>query len=353
MRIWLPLVLVLVSATAAAAHDTGNAPPPKAMTIGAPNIPGSNRQGGDTIATALPIPGLPFNDTGTTAGYGGDYDEECPWDNSDAPDVVYSYATSVPVHITIDLCGSEYDTKTYVYDSALNVVACNDDFYMDELCGRYVSKLENLLLVPDRYYIMVDGYSDDQYGNYVLEVTVYEPCDIPCPAGAVAEGEPPLADEYVDLHNGGCSTNPGAPVFQQIFGQADGTSVLCGVAGWYSYQGGNLRDTDWFLLTTGPGGEIHIEAQAEQTTAFFELGPQDCAAVDVVQSATAFACDQATMTITGYDPGQVVWFWAGPAVFIPPDGGDNEYDYVVRFSGLEPTVATESTTWGRVKALCQ
>ncbi len=59
----------------------------------------------------------------------------------------------------------------------------------------------------------------------------------------------------------------------------------------------------------------------------------------------------AFLTVTGYAAGAPVWFWVGPTVFSAPGGGAEEFDYVVWFTGLEPAVATESTTWSTVKAL--
>ena len=42
------------------------------------NVPAPERQGGDTIETAVSIPSLPFADTGTTTRYNDDNDEVCP-----------------------------------------------------------------------------------------------------------------------------------------------------------------------------------------------------------------------------------------------------------------------------------
>ncbi len=172
---------------------------------------------------------------------------------------------------------------------------------------------------------------------------------IDCPTGGHPEGEPPLVDGYVDNHNGGCNT-PGHP-FQNLSGDANGNLTLCGVAGWYLSQGSNFRDTDWYILTTGPAGNLGIAADAEYSTYIFELGPQDCDAVGVLQQATVGPCDDGAVTISGYAPGASVWFWVGPTVFVPPSGADDEYDYVVWFTGLEPAVAIEATTWSTLKAL--
>ena len=124
------------------------------------------------------------------------------------------------------------------------------------------------------------------------------------------------------------------------------------MSGWYlNCQGSQSRDTDWFILNKGATGNIEITADAEYATYIFELGPQDCAVGGVIQQATAGPCAEAFMTISGYAAGAPVWFWVGPTVFVAPAGAGPMYDYVVWFSGLEIGVATESTTWGTLKAL--
>lgn len=136
-------------------------------------IQSSDREGGEDIANALPISGLPFNDTGNTCDNIDDYDEACPYTGSDSPDVVYSYTPTWGEIITIDLCGSSYDTKVFVYEAiAGNLVACDDDFYkFGDACGSWVSKIEDLnLLGGQTYYIVIDGYGGD-CGDYELLIT--------------------------------------------------------------------------------------------------------------------------------------------------------------------------------------
>jgi hypothetical protein len=158
MRTLIIFTLGVALATGAAAHDLGIQAPPKSISIVPPNIPAPQRQGGDTIATALPIPSIPFADTGTTAGYSDDYDEICPYSNSFSPDVVYAYVPPADESVDIDLCGSDYDTKLYVYDADLALIACNDDFYFGAPCGVCLQVGER----PDErrrtYYIVIDGY---------------------------------------------------------------------------------------------------------------------------------------------------------------------------------------------------
>jgi hypothetical protein len=347
MRKVLVIALVLGLVGVAAANDLGNQAPVKTPQSYPENIPNPIRQGGDTIASATVIPALPYNDSGTTVGRVDDYDEICPYSGATAPDVVYKYVATASQAVDIDLCGTSYDSKLYVYDAGLNLIACNDDFYFDATCGVYASKLENVPFVNGTtYYIIVDGYGAAS-GAYVMDIAPFVPCVIPCPAGGYPEGEPPLVNEYVDNYNGGCNT-PSFP-FQYLTADNAGNLVLCGVSGWYLNAGSNLRDTDWYILSGGLTGAVEITADAEYATYIFELGPQDCSSIGVIQQATAGPCAEAFMTIPA-SLGAAVWFWAGPTVFAAP-GADTSYDYVVWFSGLEPGVATESTTWGSMKAL--
>jgi hypothetical protein len=350
MRPTVIVMMVLATTATSLAHDLGSNAPAKPIGTRAMPVPDRERQGGDTIETAFLIPSVPFADTGTTTGYHDDYDETCPFDST-SPEVVYRFISTSPQNVDIDLCGSSYDTKVYVWDADLHHVACNDDYYFDadDECGQFVSKLVNVGLEIGTYYIVVDGYSGS--GDYVLTVEEHVPCVVDCPVGGHPEGEPPLVPDYVDHHNGGCNA-PGSS-FQALAGGPDGALTFCGRSGWYSYQGEDRRDTDWFELTMGYGSEIEVLVLAESHMYVFELGPQDCDAVAVVQSAFVYPpCDEAAMTIMGYAPGSVVWFWAGPSTFSAPAGVDDDsFDYVVWFSGLEPAVAAESITWGSVKAL--
>jgi hypothetical protein len=73
-------------------------------------IPGSNPGdvgrpgGGEDIATAEVIPGLPFYDVGNTCANIDDYDEACPYTGSTSPDVVYELNATVSGLFNVDLC---------------------------------------------------------------------------------------------------------------------------------------------------------------------------------------------------------------------------------------------------------
>lgn len=148
------------------------------------------RQGGETCALAVPIPALPFADTGTTVGHLNDYDAACPA-TSAAADVVYALQPSADVQVDISLChaGTAYDTKLYVYQNLCQGVplACND-----EACPGHKSVLAGLQLTGGvTYFIVIDGYGT-QAGPY--ELTVSETPPLPaCPDDAVF-GQPAEVD---------------------------------------------------------------------------------------------------------------------------------------------------------------
>jgi hypothetical protein len=339
----------LIFAIPLGASELGIQPPPKLPSVVAPSVPDPSRQGGDTIATAFTIPALPYIDTGTTTGYANDYDEVCPFDSM-APDVVYAYTPLSEEIVIIDLCGSAFDTKVYVYDEDMHVVACNDDYYSGEPCGDYRSKIDGVVLAAGRtYYLVVDGYGHE-HGVYILDVFVHEPCAVACPAEGVPEGEPQLHDGYVDHYDGGCNT-PEHRFFWLLSGLDNGEAVVCGESGWYTTAGTASRDTDWYLLGMGPTGTIEVTAESEMPTYICELLPQDCDDVGIAQRVLVTCGEAATMTLTGYATEGNVWFWVGPTGFEPPIWGENPYDYVLWFEGLDLGVATEATTWSTVKAL--
>lgn len=318
MRLATVLILLMVSATALAA-DLGTMAPAKPVSHSpvAPADPAVLRQGGDTIADAVPIP-IPYEGTGTTTGFVDDYDEVCPYTSSASPDVVYSMTPETDMQVDIDMLGSAYDTKIYVYDQDLNLLDCNDDFHPD-----YTSKLEGLPLQGGGlYYLVVDGYGSS-FGDYLVTITEFEPCTIDCLPGDELENEPALVDDYEDLWNGGCNTE-GITPFQSIT-----TPLFCGKTGYFSNNGSPSRDTDWFHLTIPYAGYLEVLGDAEEACFMFELGPQDCDSVAVLQQVTIGPCNPQMLVITG-EPGSLVWFWVGPTNFW--DGETYEFNYVLEIN---------------------
>jgi hypothetical protein len=94
-------------------------------------------------------------------------------------------------------------------------------------------------------------------------------------------------------------------------------------------------------------GFVQIIGDAEFATFMFELAPQDCGSVAVVQDVVIGPCIEGTITITGA-PGSNFWFWVGSTTF---DGPVNEYDYMLYAGYLEPAIATEAHSWSSLKQL--
>jgi hypothetical protein len=168
MKVAIPLACILMILTAAA---LATAAPIAEKPAFVPSEPSSDgREGGETIETAFAIAALPFYDTGDTSDNVDDYDESCPYVGSTSPDVVYAYTPPSNQEITISLCDSGYDTKTYVYDVTGALLACNDDFAG---CGPsgWRSKIECLPIQDGvEIYIVIDGYGGN-LGFYDLDIT--------------------------------------------------------------------------------------------------------------------------------------------------------------------------------------
>jgi hypothetical protein len=310
------------------------------------------KEGGEDIMTAWPIPGLPFADTGATCDNLDDYDEACPYTGSDAPDVVYSWSPSYDGACLIDLCGSSYDTKLYVYDSSLTLLACNDDYYSDPDCGIYVSLIEfQEFCSGETYFIVIDGYSGD-CGEYVLHIDEYalpQPVELECPPGALLEGEPDLTNEYVDSFNGGCDSDP--PVFQALTPPPGLFNLeFCGKSGWYDTGGTSFRDTDW-IDVVALESEITWSVDVEQLTDCMVVSMTDCSDFSVVQTmmVTPYATETMVIATT---PGELVHLVIKPVFsFTPVCFDGHEYDYVFSIEGVENPVANEPVSWSALKLL--
>jgi hypothetical protein len=359
MRCLPVFVLVFCAARIACATELGNHVPAKSDAHVLHNPVVDSREGGEDIASALPIAALPFTDTGATCDNVNDYDAICPYSGSTSPDVVYSYEVPEDLLLTVDLCGSGYDTKVYVLDESENVLACNDDAYFGPPCGVYVSKIEDAYLAGGQtIYIVIDGYGGD-CGEYTVDVSsgpLPPPCVLECPTDSWPEGEPPLVDGYLDSWNGGCNSPEFGYPFQELWGwMGDGDAMtLCGVSGWYEFEGDAYRDTDWFFVWTDESnsGTLDCEIDAEQGTYFLWFATGDCVSGLPVTVHVENGCDPQVLTITD-SPGALEWLWVGPDAFYPPPGFiGHEYRYTLHIEGLaEGVVATESATWSQLKGL--
>ena len=335
--------LILVIALGANADDLGNHAPPKPIgghcVLPAPN-PALLRQGGDTIEDAIPITLHTVDLAGTTTGYSDDYDIACPYIGSPAPDVVYSLILESDHILDIDMFGSQYDTKIWVWDESLDwPIACNDDYYPD-----YTSRIQNMAVAAGtQYFIVVDGYYE--HGEYLIDVVPSDDCEVSSPAGTVLEGEPPLIADYVDLHNGGCNTNDVDPPLQEI-----SAATFGGKSGWYLNGGYTYRDTDWFTTRIPSGGVLEVTLEAEVGTRLLEIGPHECGTVDILQEVISEDCDTPTLTVVG-EEGAAVWLWVGPAGYYPSGMPFDAYEYNYLLTTNLGVVSVEEQSWAGVKAM--
>lgn len=308
-----------------------------------------SRTAGEDIATAIPIPGLPFYDAGNTCAFLDDYDEVCPYTGSTAPDVVYALPGWSAGWVHIRLCSSGYDTKVFVYENEWpNLVACNDD-----ACGSLGWRSEILTLpltAGSTYYVVVDGYGGD-CGEYDLEIGEVHVEIVACPPGAVLEGEEDCHDGWGDELNGGCNAFPD-PLFSPLVGTPDGSPFdLCGTSGTYLVEGMQHRDTDWYEFHVTEPDSLTFWCVAEfPLRVFFLDGNEGCGGVEVLATATAGPVPDGALLTYNFDPG-VYWYWVGPDVFTGVPCGS---DYAVTIWGLRCGAVSASArlsaaTWGSAK----
>jgi hypothetical protein len=316
------------------------------------NVSGVNNPqpqvGGEDIPSAVPIPVLPYNDSGNTCAFLDDYDEVCPFTGSTSPDVVYSYTPTVNLELDIQLCDSGYDTKLYVYENMWTPglpYACNDD-----ACGSDGFRSE-LLCVPmtvgNTYYIVVDGYFG-ACGDYLLDVDVCEPCVVDCPPGSFLEGEPDCFEGYDDNYNGGCNSTPN--VFTNIPCDPDGNVTVCGTYGGFFHpqSGFNYRDTDWYQLDPeGNTGNVVACVTGELgTLAGYLNADLGCGAPVFEDFATFGMCETWCFNI----PAGNKWFFVATDGFGPLDYPCGSA-YTIELTGYAcGPISVDAASWGEIKA---
>jgi hypothetical protein len=269
--------------------------------------PTTPRQGGDVLSSATPITTDSYNNTGTTSGYVNDYDEVCPYTGSTAPDVVYSYTATADKVMDVDMLGSAYDTKIYIYENdEYTPVACNDDYYSD-----YVSALFDVPITSgNTYYIVVDGYGTAN-GEYVIAVEVGDPPDpFECPPGAIPENE-----ACGDDTNGGC--NMASPAFEAV----NCGDTICGTA----WADGGSRDTDWYELTLYAQVDLTITASANFEFIVGPVDTSDCNLASAIDPYVIGAPNTVQSVTKTVGPG-TYWIFMGFLDYYDyPCGTNNDY----------------------------
>lgn len=325
--------------------------------------PTTGNGGGEDIATAEVIAAMPFQDTGNTCGHVDDYDPGPGWSCyqvSAAPDLVYSYTPTVDEILFINLAGSNYDTKVFVYDQNLELYEC-DDQYWNDFNGDNTSAIPDLFVEAGRtYFIVIDGSnlsSTDNCGDFVLDIVASAPpvCDL-VPGDRILENEPTIGEGYYDEHNGGCVWGFMFPINTvELTATPDGTLPVFANSALYYMPDFNMdiQDYDYFSIYLGPTGIATITVQSEYRMQFNAKQPADCDEyVNAFTILTDDACTEYTEMIFGA-PGEKVWISASALFPIPGGFEGPEFDYTMDFEGLQAggTVATEDVSWDTLKSL--
>jgi hypothetical protein len=296
--------------------------------------------GGDNFGSAVVIPGLPFSDTGNTCAFANDVEAPIECAFSPAADIFYTYTATTDQCVRISLCNSQYNTVLEVYDSAHELVACNDNYFALNFECELRSILPSVKLIAgEQYYFVVDGFGGD-CGSYQIDVSACPPpCATECPAGAIVENEPACGPE-TPPENVQCLT----PVHLAC---NDLGVVWCGTFGHYvsPIDSSETRDVDNFLFTL----------DVPSTVTACVCGPQfadvEIATVDPVCPRTSLCYSQGgegeeiccTVNLPAGTYGLSVTDLYGSACGTP---------YVLRVTGMAcPPVAALPGSWSRVKTL--
>lgn len=357
MSRWLLVLLVALFAAQALALPVGldAKPAAKAFVAARQATPAellaAARQGGDTFASALPINSVPFTETGTTIGYVDDYDNDCGTGVfGTAPDVVYAFTAPSTGSYTISLCGSEFDSKLYIDEAGLAMVACNDDYDWSLANGDACfqdARIDNFQATGGEvYYLVVDGYSGAG-GAYTISVDVAAACDVPVSNDIIQEGEPALATGQTDSFNCGCTCDAG---FGILALEADpvGQVVVDLVQGWRDF---GIRDRDWFRFTAGASGWVHIELESEVGAIAGVYGNADCLDLLGPTMLIVAPCTPGSLDVA-VAPGADFYIQTVTERVFPPNGIlPASVDAVLTVSGLATGVPVSPTSWGEVKGM--
>lgn len=137
----------------------------------------------DLCETARIIPSLPFDDEGSTLGQ----TDQC---GTAAPDVFYKLILPEGTNLFVTVCTESFDARAQILGR------CYGDYGddADEGCGRG-AELRCFGLPAGEYFILVEGVSAGQAGNFTINVDAALPgCPQPQPLILGRVGDYPLLD---------------------------------------------------------------------------------------------------------------------------------------------------------------
>jgi len=108
----------------------------------------------------------------------------------------------------------------------------------------------------------INSYGDVE--DYTINVLEFA-CDIECVG--TDEGEPDCYENYVDIINGGCNSDP------PVFGSISCDETVCGTSGTYPFGEVTYRDTDWFQFEVTVEKTFTVTCEAEFPVLFGIIVP--------------------------------------------------------------------------------
>lgn len=310
---------------------------PRRASRGGRGMPGDwkpgARAGGDTPTSATVIPVTPhtylnYSDVGNNALNTDAGMELCP-DTIPGPeggrDAWYTLTAVEPVWYTvaITLCDvtTDFDTRLYVYEGSVTPgapVKCDDDTCSAGLGFPWVSVVVfPWQLPPNQYWIVVDGWSESDTGDYLLTLQSFidEPCLVNCLTSDVLNPGPCLLGGDGD---DGCF----APNQDEFFA-INCEETVCGT--FFTDSVNNLRDLDWYELVLTQTNDVTAllisDPSAGHQLAFHDPIRAGCAPPGDDQPVTLLvstgdACSSTGFVLTGLTPGA---YWFAASMLSDPD----------------------------------
>jgi len=248
-----------------------------------------------------------------------------------AGDVLYTLDIPVLSTVNIHLCSAstDYDSYLWLYDSCPTdvgaaVLYSDDDGPTCDLdtAPYEPSHIENAVLAPGSYYVVVDGYSASE-GNYGITVTCEEIVCDPIECVGTAEVEP----------NDGPNGDP------IVYGAIACGETVCGTT--FTDSGAGTRDTDWYELILFEDDILTVDLDVEEFDGLLFVIAADAATILYSADNAGYCADE--QIVTDCLQAGTYYLWAGPNAFAGVDGGANY--------GL--TVACEPCVWVDPHDACQ
>ena len=268
-----------------------------------------------------------------------------------AGDAIYALQVDDPVALTIDLCSwmVEHDTYLRVFDGCPdtgNQIAFNDDGPLGYCPEAYTdippSKIENLLLAPGLYYIVVEGNGSSE-GCFSLNLDwgTPDPCDYgtPISCGDVVGGSTANAvnwfgqasgemlytltpDENMSAWFSLCDSDPNFDTYLSLYHGCPSNGVLLDYnddsCGMQSSLSANLwAGVEYWLVVEGYG--------VSEGDYVLEVG--GCTALSVCDAAIELHCGDQITGSTHYDAD-----WGGTIAHDAPFTYTPEFDVTATFS---------------------